>query len=574
MTFTPFRRFPAPARLLAALLAIATLLPHAKAQLLTSRSLEDLKQAAEQGDVQSQLLLGDSLLNGKGTEKDPAQGVQWIRKAAEQGSADAFYILGICYDVGSGVTRDVVQATDWYRKAAENGVVDAQYNLADCYLRGEGVEKNTAEAVKWLERAAEKGDTAAVAQLGFIHLDDKFGMRDPVKAATHLRKAAYNGNSAAAKWALGTLYQSGEGVAQNDTDAVKWFKESAMQGDSTGMYHLALAMLEGRGTPKDELRAAKGNPKAGDFLVSRTVAGPAGRSETAPTVASTTDVGTVEKPAMPVVPKPSFVAAAPAEKEGGFASFVANPPGSEPTARDSSTPPGFTAAPTTPAAPATPTEGDGGFTSFVEAPEKPAAGSTNRAELSESASDLARRAAEAAMARFATERNPQSATGEPGTMAGEARPTSELPSFAREKTEEEPPPAFAKKRPAADPETAAAEPVTETRVIYREGSANAFPVAIAYLTLAMASAMVFISLLFFLTFKTRIRSLEGEIKKAQFELSKANVNLSSMMHQVEQLALKAPEEDEDGPGGFVSLPDWNEIKSQAAADGFKINRSR
>ena len=95
------------------------------------------------------------------------------------------------------------------------------------------------------------------------------------------------------------------------------------------------------------------------------------------------------------------------------------------------------------------------------------------------------------------------------------------------------------------------------------------------MTLAMASAMVIISLMFFLTFKTRIRGLEGEIKKAQFELSKANVNLSSMMHQVEQIALQAPAEHEgDDSKGIVSLPDFEGGGSQAGAETFKISRSR
>ena len=98
---------------------------------------------------------------------------------------------------------------------------------------------------------------------------------------------------------------------------------------------------------------------------------------------------------------------------------------------------------------------------------------------------------------------------------------------------------------------------------------------IAYITLAMATAMVFISLMFFFTFKTRVTSLESEIKKAQFELSKANVNLSSMMHQVEQLALQAPGEEESGGRGIVSLPNWGAEKPDAGdAGGFKISRPR
>ena len=548
----------------------------AAAQSFGGRTLDELKQAAADGDVQAQLLLGDALLNGKGTKKDPVEGVAWIRKAAEQGAPDAYYILGICHDIGSGVERSVVQATDWYRKAAEAGIVDAQYNLADCYLRGEGVEKNVKEAVKWLERAAEKGDVAAVAQLGFIYLNDTFGVRDPAKAATYLRKAAYTGNSAAAKWALGTLYQSGEGVAQSDEDAVKWFKESAMQGDSTGMYHLAKAMMVGRGLPKDELRAVewmeksaqKGNPKAKEFL----------EQQQGPTVtaAAPSPVPTpaVEKPAEAAAPKPSFVTApAPTEERESFASFVSTPPGAEPAPRDTGISPGFSAAPTA-AVTATAATNDGGFASFLTG-DKPGRGETvagdtnSMASMLDSAEAMARDAAAAAMAKFATEKE-----SETETKAGSSMPES--PPFAREPDDASRPGFAQPGKQNAEAGPSATGDAVETRVVYRDGGRgeSAFPVAIAYMTLAMASAMVIISLLFFLTFKTRIRSLEGEIKKAQFELSKANVNLSSMMHQVEQLALKAPEDSDDGPGAVVSLPEWEDIKSQASAEGFKISRSR
>lgn len=101
-----------------------------------------------------------------------------------------------------------------------------------------------------------------------------------------------------------------------------------------------------------------------------------------------------------------------------------------------------------------------------------------------------------------------------------------------------------------------------------------FPTGLAYLTLLMAIAMVLISLMFFFTFKTRLHSLEGEIKKAQFELSKANVNLSSMMHQVEQLALQAPQERTESAKEVVSLPEWDEVKAQTEAQNFKISRPR
>lgn len=581
MTFNQLMRFPVTAGKLALLLLVFALLPVASGQSLGGSSIAELKQLAEGGDVEAQLRMGDALIKGNGIPKNPAEGIQWIRKAADQGAANAYHILGICYDIGEGVPRDITQAVNWYRKAAEGGIVDSQYNIGDCYLRGEGVPKSVPDAISWFEKAAEHGDMAAVAQLGFIYLDDTYGAHDPVKAASHLRKSAYAGNNAAAKWALGTLYQLGDGVAQSDEDAVRWFRESAMQGDSTGMYHLALAMKDGRGTAKDELRArewmeksaAKGNPRAKEFLAQHpaTAMAKAAQPATAPPA--------LEKPPEPPASKPSFVSGetAPASTNESFTSFLSKPPGSEPTPRDAGGTPGFAKAP------ATSGNGGEGFTSFVPTGEehKPMDSATLTNGLSvESAEDLARQAAEAAMASLSARKaDDEDMPGFASTPREATAPAADLPSFATKENASLP--AFAKPKPApVDPLKTAPETSTraaeEPRIIYREGGGNnvAFPVAIAYMTLAMASAMVIISLMFFLTFKTRIRSLEGEIKKAQFELSKANVNLSSMMHQVEQLALKAPEDDDEGLGGLVSLPEWDDIKSQASAEGFKISRAR
>jgi hypothetical protein len=94
--------------------------------------------------------------------------------------------------------------------------------------------------------------------------------------------------------------------------------------------------------------------------------------------------------------------------------------------------------------------------------------------------------------------------------------------------------------------------------------------------LAWLSAIVSILVLFLAAysvwmFKGRLQSLEAELKKAQFELSKANVNLSAMMHQVEQLSLAAPAE---AVSPKTSLPEWNSEATKSHATSFKMHRSK
>jgi TPR repeat protein len=89
---------------------------------------------------------------------------EW-RQAAEQGDADAQYNLGIFYSQDDSVDKDMTEAVKWFRKAAEQGVVEAQYNLGICYFEGEGIDKDMIEAVKWFRKAAEQGDEDAIDTL-------------------------------------------------------------------------------------------------------------------------------------------------------------------------------------------------------------------------------------------------------------------------------------------------------------------------------------------------------------------------------------------------------------------------
>ena len=60
-----------------------------------------------------------------------------------------------------------------------------------------------------------------------------------------------------AQYELGIMYQNGEGVPQNYSKAVKWFRKAAKQGDSNAQYRLGLKYSVGHGVPQDYSEAAK-----------------------------------------------------------------------------------------------------------------------------------------------------------------------------------------------------------------------------------------------------------------------------------------------------------------------------
>ena len=120
-----------------------------------------LQPAAEGGDSEAALFLGNILLYGSGIAEDPASARKWLEIAASQGRVDAIYNLGAIYDKGIGVPRDAGEAIKWFTLAADQRDPASQLNLALFYLKGDGVEKSMPTAELWLKRSANNGSKRA-----------------------------------------------------------------------------------------------------------------------------------------------------------------------------------------------------------------------------------------------------------------------------------------------------------------------------------------------------------------------------------------------------------------------------
>jgi|GEM_PF-1265524 len=179
------------------------------------QAVKQLSTAAKAGDAQAQLDLGLLILEGKGTNRDPAQAAKWLRQAADKGLAEAQYQLGLLLDDGRGVEKNKAEAAEWFRKAAQSGDIDASSALAEMYLTGDGVPKDEAMAARLFQPAANQNDIDAQVTLG-------------------------------------KLYQQGVGVAKSYNDASLWLRKAALLGSAEGRYLLAMLLLDaepsGRGS--------------------------------------------------------------------------------------------------------------------------------------------------------------------------------------------------------------------------------------------------------------------------------------------------------------------------------------
>jgi hypothetical protein len=139
-----------------------------------------------------------------------------------------------------------------FRHAAAEGDVDAMFNLGLCYKNGaHGVEKDAATAFSWFQRAA-------TAETG-----------TPGDGGQH----GHGYGHATAQCNLAVCYYTGEGVSQDDVEAVRWFELAAAQGQAAAQHNLGFCYATGTGVTLDNAKAAvlfqqaavQGHPGAQEF---------------------------------------------------------------------------------------------------------------------------------------------------------------------------------------------------------------------------------------------------------------------------------------------------------------------
>jgi len=226
-----------------------------------SGALPYVYEAAKQGYLDSEYIMGLMSYYGDGVVKDYEQAAYWFRKAADSGGIYSMNMLGTCYEFGRGVKQSWTDAVYWYRKSAEDDCGRAQDNLGLCYENGTGVAKDYKQAVYWYQKAADNDISSGQVHLGYCYFNGLGVDKDYDQAVYWYQKAADKGNSAAMN-NLGVCYARGLGVAQNWEEAVKWYRKAAEAGSSTGQNNLGDRYYNGDGVVKDYEEAVKWYRKA------------------------------------------------------------------------------------------------------------------------------------------------------------------------------------------------------------------------------------------------------------------------------------------------------------------------
>lgn len=201
---------------------------------------EALLKTAQTGDAKAQYEIGQSIYFGKGIAKDKAKGFEWMLKAAKSGYAPAQLSVGESYYWGVGTKKDLYKAVEWYKKASDQKYPDATYELSMSYLLGQGIQQNIAKGNELKIQAAQAGSLKAIIDLGQSYYtgDPENNIpKDFKKAAAWFKQAVKMGNPSA-MINLGVMHESGEGVEQSNTEALKLYLLAAKQKDALAQFNI------------------------------------------------------------------------------------------------------------------------------------------------------------------------------------------------------------------------------------------------------------------------------------------------------------------------------------------------
>ena len=88
--------------------------------------------------------------------------------------------------------------------------------------------------------------------------------QDEAEAVRWFRLAAEQGN-ADVQYNLGTIYGAGRGVPQDDAEAARWLRLAAEQGDALAQFDLGVMYVTGGGIPQDDAAAQPRDLSAGGW---------------------------------------------------------------------------------------------------------------------------------------------------------------------------------------------------------------------------------------------------------------------------------------------------------------------
>lgn len=221
---------------------------------MNAKEIKELKRRAEwKGDIDAAKKLAIMYRTGSdGVELSIQEAMKWYKKAANKGDAIAMGWVGWLCLGNMGYEKDEANAYKWLKKACKAGDVSSNYHLAMCYRKGTGVKENIAKSIQWLQKGVEEGCSNSMYELALMYMHGRDGVeKNEGKAAYYMEMSALH-NKEKGMYYYGNFCNEGIGVAQDNIQALTWWKKSAEAGCVDAMFALGKAYLTWNFTPNPE----------------------------------------------------------------------------------------------------------------------------------------------------------------------------------------------------------------------------------------------------------------------------------------------------------------------------------
>lgn len=134
-------------------------------------------RASEMGFAKSKCTLGQMLMADQPTRN---RGLSLCKEAANAGDVDAQMAVGNAYFSGAAGTKpDHAQARKWYDMAAKQNSAQANRRLGEMYANGDGGKKDTKKALEHWTRAEKAGDPLVAILVADQMFSDMTGGKKP-----------------------------------------------------------------------------------------------------------------------------------------------------------------------------------------------------------------------------------------------------------------------------------------------------------------------------------------------------------------------------------------------------------
>ena len=216
---------------------------------------EETRAAALAGDAQAQLSAGIPV-RPRGRHGDRANKASvWYALAAEQGYPPARNEFCRCSCLRKVQPSAKEEGVRLLRLSADAGDAQAMFRLGECFRKGWGTERDLSASIGWYTLAAQAGNAQGAYALALLCLNGEEGFaQDKEKGLNWLRQAAEQGYGEAL-CLTGKLYETGDGVPQDEKKAYEYYcaAQSAQCGE--GAFRAARLQEEGVGTEKNAGRS-------------------------------------------------------------------------------------------------------------------------------------------------------------------------------------------------------------------------------------------------------------------------------------------------------------------------------